>query len=79
MYEKHASCIDTYVIFENLTKSGKCAKYLIWKENLSYNKLKNKEGVVPFSRQGSPKESSLYFLIKTFFLLLRCGFVICCI
>ena len=76
MYEKHASCIDTYTIFEYLVKEGKYARYLFWKKNLSYDKLKKKKGVIFFNRQGSPRQSSLYFLIKTFFILLKCRYFI---
>ncbi|MBO7299440.1 MAG: CDP-glycerol glycerophosphotransferase family protein [Kiritimatiellae bacterium] len=75
MYEKHASCIDTYSLFEYLRANKKEAYYLIWKENLSY-KTKKTEGVITFNRQGDPDSSSYYFLKKTFWQLLKCKYVV---
>lgn len=77
MYEKNTSCIDTYTIFKYLlnTKKNKNSFYLIWKNNLSYEKIMQ-EGVISFDIQGSPNSSDSYFLTKTFIPLLKCKYVI---
>lgn len=75
MYERHASCIDTFSLFEYLRANKKEAYYLIWRENLSNDK-KNINGVIKFNIPGTPNSSSYYFLKKTFWQLLKCKYVV---
>lgn len=40
LYEKHAGCVDAYCIFEEMQKRGIRSYYVIWKDNLGYNKIR---------------------------------------
>lgn len=40
LYEKHAGCVDTYCIFEEMQSRGISSYYVIWKENIFYEKLR---------------------------------------
>lgn len=40
LYEKHAGCVDAFCIFEEMQRRGIHSYYVIWKENLGYNRIK---------------------------------------
>ena len=77
LYERHASCIDTYTIFQYLQSKHKRSKYIIWRDNLSFNDIiKNKKDLIVLKQPSYPEQSSYYFLRKTFFSLLTCRYFI---
>lgn len=76
LYEKHASCIDTYTIFQYLKNKGlNNIYYIIWKENLSYQQ-KITKGVITMEQPCCPDSSNYVFFKKTFWALLKCKYFI---
>lgn len=76
LYEVHASCIDTYTIFQYLQQTKRNSKYLIWRENLAYKDVSKVRNVIVLNRQGTPNASNFYFMRKTFWSLLTCKYFV---
>jgi hypothetical protein len=77
LYERHASCIDTYTIFKYLQDHGRKSKYIIWRRNLAFEQFPDKKDFITLETSGNPRASSYMFLKKTFWSLLTSKFFIC--
>lgn len=75
LYEKHASCIDAYTIFEYLKQHKKKSYYIIWKENLTFEKI-SKQNLIILEKAGAPNSSNYQFLRKSFRALINCKYFI---
>ena len=76
LYEESASCIDTYSLFLYLKQNGYKAKYIIYKKNPLYQKLKDANELedIIVADESSLTGSDLYE--KLFFILIKTKYII---
>ena len=76
LYEKNASCIDTYTIFQFLKRSGYKAKYVLYKENPLFLSLSEKDELedIIVVENSSLEGDELYD--KLFWVLIRVKYII---
>ena len=78
LYEKTASCIDTYAIHKYMQNHNMRSYYVIWKENISYKKIKNEsKNLIGLNIHTTTPLSTFEFIRKTFFAFLRCKYIVC--